>query len=182
MKPIKMKTMSQNLILLGAGLMISNFSIASDSGIRIATVDMQKALQTVDTGKQAKSQLEREFNAKKKELQTEEAAIKKMTDEFKKQSLVMSDEARAKKQGALQERIMKFQELTARSQAEIQQKERDLTQPIIMQLRTIIADSAKKHEYSVVLEKNENSVLYSQDKDDLTSEVILTYDKKNKSE
>jgi outer membrane protein len=154
---------------------------AATEPTRIATVDMQKALQTVDSGKKAKSQLEKDFNTKKKELQTEESAIKKMTEEFKKQSLVMNDEARAKKQGELQERIMKFQELTARSQAEIQQKERDLTQPIVTKLRTIIAEMAKKKDYNLVLEKNENQVLYSQEKDDLTSEVISAFDKQSKS-
>jgi outer membrane protein len=143
---------------------------------------MQKAIQTVESGKKAKAQLERDFNAKKKELQTEETAIKKMSEEFKKQSLAMSDEARAKKQGELQERIMKFQELTGRSQAEIQQKERDLTQPIITKLRTVIAEAAKKREYAVVLEKNENTVLYSLEKDDLTDEVVAAYNKQNKAD
>src|SRR3954463_3237600 len=126
---------------------------AATEDIKIGVVDMQLALQSVEAGKKAKSQLEKEFNAKKKELQSEEASIKKMTEEFKKQSLVMSDEARGKKQGELQERILKFQELTARSQSEIQQKERDLTQPIIGKLRGIIADTAKKRSYTVVLEK-----------------------------
>jgi outer membrane protein len=180
MKPIMMKSVYKNLGLVVFGFGISNLSMAAIE-TKIGTVDMQKALQSVETGKKAKAQLEKDFNAKKKELQGEEASIKKMTEEFKKQSLVMSDEARGKKQGELQERIMKFQELTARSQSEIQQKERDLTQPIIVKLRTIIADAAKKHDYSVVLEKNENSVLYSQEKDDLTNEVISTFDKQHKT-
>jgi len=171
---------TRKMVVTGLGLFVGVLHFGhptfAATDLKIGTVDMQKALQSVDAGKKAKAQLEKDFNAKKKELQGEEAAIKKMTEEFKKQSLVMSDEARAKKQGELQERIMKFQEQTARSQAEIQQKERDLTQPIISKLKTIIADAAKKHEYGVVLEKNESSVLYSQDKDDLTAEVISTYD------
>lgn len=138
---------------------------------------MQRALQTVDSGKKAKAQLEKEFNAKKKDLQAEETAIKKMGEEFKKQSLVLSDEARMKKQGEIQERIMKFQETTARSQAEIQQKEGELTEPIIHKIRKIIGELAKKKGYSVILEKNENTVLFSLEKDELTEEVISLYDK-----
>jgi outer membrane protein len=148
--------------------------------IKIGTVDMQKALQSVEAGKKAKSQLEKEFNAKKKELQGEETAIRKMGEEFKKQSLVLSDEARTKKQGEIQERIMKLQEETARSQTEIQKKEQDLTLPIITKLRGIIGEVAKQRGYSVVLERNENMVLFSQDKDDLTGEVISIYNKQNK--
>ncbi|OFZ79637.1 MAG: hypothetical protein A2583_04190 [Bdellovibrionales bacterium RIFOXYD1_FULL_53_11] len=144
---------------------------------KIGTVDMQKALQTVDAGKKAKSALEKEYNKKKSDLQKEEAAIKKMGEEFKKQSLVLSDDARIKKQSEIQERIMKFQELTARSQAEIQGRERELTEPLIGKLRSIIGDMAKQKGYTVVLEKNENTVLFSLEKDDMTAEVITAFNK-----
>src|SRR3954471_21754695 len=100
--------------MLMTSLGLSGFSgaarAAEESGVKIATVDMQRALQTVDAGKKAKAQLEKEFNKKKQELQTEEAAIRKMGEEFKKQSLALSEDARAKKQQELQERVMKFQE------------------------------------------------------------------------
>lgn len=148
--------------------------------IKIGTVDMQRALQTVEAGKKAKGVLEKEFNAKKKELQNEETAIKKLSEEFRKQSLALSDEARGKKQGELEERIMKFREQTARSQAEIQQKEQELTLPIIKNLRSVIANLAKEKNYTVVLEKNENTVLFSMDKDDLTEDVISAYNKAHK--
>ncbi len=155
-------------------------SFASEGTQRVAVVDMQKALQLVEAGKKARSQLEHEFNAKKVEFQKEEAAIKKMNEDFQKQSLVMNDEARIKKQGELQNRILKFQQATQQSQEEIQVKERSLTQPIVVKMRAIISDLAKKKNYSIVLEKNENFVLHSEDKDDLTSEVVSTFDKGSK--
>ena len=168
-----------SIITAVAALFISGQVFAQDT--KIGVVDMQKALQTVEAGKNAKATLEKEFNAKKKQLQTEEASIKKLGEEYKKQSLVMNDEAKAKKQNELQERYMKFQELTARSQTEIQQKEQELTRPIITRLRTIISDIAKQKGYAVVLEKNENTVLFSQDKDDLTGEVVTAFNKAPKS-
>ena len=175
-----MKISVKKLGTLSAILMFSASSFAL-AEVKVATVDMQRAIQSVAKGKKAKEQLEKEFNAKKKELQAEESSIKKMGEEFKKQSLVMSDEARSKKQAELQERIMRFQELTARSQVEIQTKERDLTQPIVGKLRVIITDMAKKKNYSLVLEKNENTVLFSEDRDDLTDEVIQAFDQQTKS-
>lgn len=146
---------------------------------RIGTVDMQKALETVDAGKKAKSQLDKEFAAKKKEIQAEESTLRKMTEEFKKQSLVMNDDARKKREAEIQARIMKFQESTGRSEMEIQQKQRELTGPILNKLRSIINEVAKSKGYTVILEKNENMVLFSPDKDDLTAEVVATFNKKN---
>jgi Skp family chaperone for outer membrane proteins len=97
---------------------LAAFAADEPAAGKIGTVDMQKALQSVEDGKKAKAELEKSFNAKKKELQTEEASIKKMGEEFRKQSLVMNEEARAKKQGEIQERIMKFQELTQRADSD----------------------------------------------------------------
>jgi outer membrane protein len=175
------KTVFKNLSMLALATSLLTIYPAAAEEAKFGVVDMQKALQSVEVGKKAKAQLEKDFNSKKKELQSEEGALKKMTEDFKKQSTVMSDEARAKKQAELQERYMKFQETTARSQMEIQQKERDLTQPIVGRMRGIIADLAKKKNYSMVFEKNENTVLYSLDKDDLTQEVISAFDKQSKT-
>ncbi len=145
------------MILLGNAGALAELSVP-----KVAVVDMQKALQTVEEGKKAKSQLETAFNSKKKELQNEESAIKKMGEEFKKQAAVMNDDARGKKQ------------------AEIQQKERDLTSPIINRLRGVIGEIAQSKGATVVLEKNENNVLFSLEKDDLTADVITAYNKKVK--
>ena len=147
---------------------------------KIGTVDMQKALQTVEAGKKAKTQLEKEFNTKKKMLDDEQNAIKKLTEEFKKQSMVLNDEARMKKQTEIQERMAKFQDQMMRSQTEIQQKEASLTAPIVKSLKDLIKDVAAKKGYQMVLDKNEAMVIFSQEKDDLTEEVVKTYNSKNK--
>ena len=157
--------------------LMAGAATARAEDMKIGTVDMQKALQTVDSGKKAKAQLEKEFNAKKKDIQAEEASIRKAGEELEKQSLVMNEEAKNKKRAELQQRIMKLQESTARSQAELQQKERDLTKPIIDKLREIIGELAKQKGYTMVLEKNENTVLFSQDKDDLTQQVVDKFNK-----
>lgn len=163
------------MVMVGA----ARTSVAAEESFKIGMVDMQKALMSVEAGKKARASLEKEFNAKKQEIQKEEGAIKKLGEEFKKQSLVMSDEARGKKQGEIQERIMKLQEFTAKSQQEIQMKEQELTKPILEKLRGIIGEMAKQKGYTLVLEKNENMVLFSQEKDDLTQDVITTFNKKN---
>jgi outer membrane protein len=147
---------------------------------KIGFIDMQKAIQSVETGKKAKSDLEKQIAAKKAELQKEDESIKKAAEEFKKQSLVMNDEARNKKAGELNERNMRFQEKVARSQGELQQKEQELTQPIVDGLKTVTAEVAKSKGYGTVLVKNDAFVVYSQEKDDLTNDVIAAFNKKKK--
>jgi len=178
--------MLKNWVRLGFGLMtwsavgMMSLSGAIADDVKLGVVDMQKALQSIDAGKQAKATLEKEFNSKKKELQSEEASIKKMADDAKKQAAAWSESHRAKKQAEIQEKIMKFQELTARSQAEIQRKEQELTEPLIRSLRSIVEELAKKRNYAMVLEKGGTTVLFHQEKDDLTDEVIAAFNKQSK--
>lgn len=146
----------------------------------IGTVDMQKALRTVDAGKKAKEKLEGIFNKKKEELQKEEANLKKIHQDLQKQSSVLSESALGKKQAELQQKVAAFQENTARSQMELQKKEQELTAPIIDKLKELVQTLAKKKNYTMVLEKNENTVLFSLEKDDFTEEVIKEFDKQNK--
>jgi len=156
----------------------SQAAIAKGGDLRVATVDMQRAIQTVSEGKKARKSLETAFNKKKRELQKEEAEIKKLHEELKKQSLAMNEKALGQKQAEIQKRVMALQEKTARSQMEIQRREQELTKPIVERLRKVISGMAKKRGYSLVLERNENNVLYSLAKDDLTEEVIKGYNKK----
>ncbi len=155
---------------------VSSLALASE--FKIAVVDLQKALQSVEAGKKAKASLEKEFNDKKKVLETEENSIKKMTEDFKKQSLVLSEDAKAKKQNEIQERVLKYRELFGKSQMEIQGRERELTDPIIQKLKGVVEEMGNKKGYTMIVEKNENAILFSAAKEDLTEEVIKEFNKK----
>lgn len=171
----------KTLTILSLALGLTTSAMAEADATKIATVDMQKALQTVDSGKKAKSQLEKEFNTKKKMLDDEQNAIVKLEGEFKKQTMVLNDEAKEKKFQELQERKMKFQQQLMRSQTEIQQKEGELTAPIIKNLKELAKELAGKKGYHMVLDRsNEQTIIFSQEKDDLTDDLVKAYNAKNK--
>jgi outer membrane protein len=169
-----------NVLALVLGFTASAAFAEEATATKIATVDMQKALQTVDAGKKAKGQLEKEFNSKKKMLDDEQNAIVKLEGEFKKQTMVLSDDAKEKKFQELQERKMKFQQQLMRSQTEIQQKEGELTAPIVKSLKELVKEIAAKKNYQMVLDRNEQTVIFSQEKDDLTEDLVKAYNAKNK--
>ena len=166
--------------VLGGLFFVNRSASTSESpAIKIGTVDMQEVLQTINAGQEARKKLETEFNAKKKELQKKENQLKEATELFKKQASVLSEKARMEKQNKIQEQIMAFQQETGKAQMDIQQKERELTQPLLENIRKIVAKLAEERQYTLVLEKNENTVLYSLAKDDLSKEVITRMNKKN---
>ncbi len=163
-------------IVIAALLMSSSIAVAAEQ--KIGLVDMQKAIQETSEGKKAKHELEADFNKKKKDLEKKEGDIKKMNEDLEKKALVMADDVKAKKQQEIQMEMRKYQETVAKSQMDIQKHERDLTQPIIVKLRKIIEDIAKKDGLSMVLEKSDQLVLYSVNGVDLTERVIKEFDSK----
>jgi outer membrane protein len=170
-----MKLLNKTLVLtmivgLGSG------AKAATEELKIGFVDMQKAIQEVASGKKAKKELEEEFNKKKKELEKKEADIKKMGEDFEKRSMAMNEDARMKKQQELQGEMRKYQETAGKAQMEIQKRERELTQPIVTKLRSIIEDIAKKENYTMILERQENSVMFAKKEIDLTERIIKEHD------
>lgn len=169
----------RHLILISALFMFGSMSALAAGDFKMATVDMQRALQTVDMGKKAKSTLEKEFNEKKKQLGTEEEAIKKMTEDLKKQASVLSAESRMKKEGDIQDRMMKYRELFGKSQFDIQNRERELTEPIIGMLREVVGELGKSKGFTLIIEKGSDAIIYSSGGEDVTEAVIQAFNKKH---
>ncbi|MFV8258536.1 OmpH family outer membrane protein [Bdellovibrio bacteriovorus] len=143
---------------------------------KVGFVDMQKAIQSTSAGKKAKTELETEFNKKKKELEKKEADLKKMGEDLEKKKSVLSEEALGKKQAEFQEEMLKYRDVVGKSQIEIQKKERELTAPILDKMKKVIAKLAKDKGYTLVLE-NSQMVLYATADADLTTEVIAAFEK-----
>lgn len=163
----------KKVILILASIFIGNIVFANS---KVGYVDMQRAVQSTSAGKKAKSDLEAEFNKRKKELDKKKADIEKMDQDLQKKKAVLSEEVMNKKQMELQEEMMKFQKVVAENQLEIQKKEKELTMPILEKMRKVIEKVAQDKQFALVLEKNEQNVLFAQKDADLTDEVIKSFE------
>lgn len=147
---------------------------------KMGYVDLQKALQTTEAGKTAKTNLQKEFEKKKSEFEKQQKDLQKEAEQFEKKSAILNDSARAAKQAELQKKVMEFQRAASESQMKLQERERELTKPILEELRAIIESLAKERKLQLVIEKNEGAVLYAESGSDLTEEVITRFNSKKK--
>lgn len=153
-----------------------SFSIAHGQ-TKIAVVDMQKAVQATAAGKKAKTELEAEFNKKKKELEKKETDLKKMGEDLERKKAVLSEDAFMKKQAEFQEEMMKYRDVVGKSQLEIQKKERELTAPILERMKKTIESIAKDKGFDLVVE-NTQMILFSAKSSDITDDVVKAFEKK----
>ena len=170
-------------LALGITLLVSINAFASDppaGGLRVAYVDLQKALHTVEAGKTAKSQLEKDLATKRTELEKMQAQLQTEAEQFEKKAAILNDAAKAQKQAELQKKFADFQKNATESQVDLQKRERELTKPLIDELRAIIEGIGKEKSYQLILEKNEGAVLYAESGSDLTEQVIEKFNVKHK--
>lgn len=162
-------------------LAMAAIAISANAGASTyAYVDLQKAMETVKDGANAKAKLEKEFNEKKKMITNREEEIKKMTAEYQKKQLVMSNDKKAEEEQKIQKKMMEYREIVQQSETQMQKRQMELTQPIIDNIKDVVSEIAAKAKYDLVYEKNQSGIFFASNAKDVTDEVIKGYDEKNK--
>ncbi len=142
--------------------------------IKIAYVDLQRALEETDEGKHAKAKLKADFDKKQKELDQRQEALKKKKADIDKQAAILKPEAMAQKQQELQQEVIQLQETFMRLQKDLQEKEATETGRIFKKMKGVIAQIAQAEGVTFVLEAN-TGILYAPPSMDLTNELIRKY-------
>jgi Skp family chaperone for outer membrane proteins len=131
-------------------------------------------------GKKAKKSLEGIAKTKEDKLKKMEADLKVKGDDFKKKASIYDEATTKKKQMELQKEFYDLQQLLGQSQNELRQKEEEALKPIVTLIRQQIETIAKKENYTIVLERSENLVLFAKKEIDLTDQVVKAYEKAKK--
>lgn len=154
---------------------VSAMAAATDPS-RVALVNIQEAIRSTGDGKKAEQTLRKEMEDMQKKLQADGKKIQDAMEDLRKQAMVMDEKTRREKEEAIQQQIMKLREQEAKNQQKFQERDQEISQPIIKKIREIVASISKEKGYTLVIDGG--NVIYAQDKDDITQEVIKRYDSK----
>jgi outer membrane protein len=150
--------------------------------LRLATVDLQRALNECDSGKKAKEDFKSQVDKLQADLNKQKGDIEKIKDEVEKKGMVLKDEERKNIERDYQKRLRDFQRTYKDSQAELQQRDNELTSEILRDLQEVIAEYGAKQNYTLILEaSNTGAVLYNSRSIDITDAVIQEYNSKRKN-
>ncbi len=160
------------------------FLIAIAGSVRaevvVGKVDIQHILVTINEGKKVREELKKKYDGRQGELKKDEEKIKKLQEDLQKQSAVLNDSARSKKEQEINERIIAIQKKSQEYQQEIQEMEQKLKKPILEKLRGVIEDVSKEAKVDMTFEVSTAPIVYAKSKKDLTEDVIKAYNKKYK--
>lgn len=163
-----------SLVALAAPALVASKAHA-DPPIKIAVVDMQRALHETEDGRKAKAQLKKLFEDRQKTLDKQQNDLKSMKDSLDKQHDVLTPAVLSKKQEELQKAFADLQSTYMEFQRELQSKEGELTKDIIERMQRIMRHVGQTEGYTLVLERNESGVVYVPSNYDLTDLLIQRY-------
>ena len=160
--------------LLLACLVMGMPALAKAADLKIGTVSTNEVLQISEAGKSAIAQLNAKGEAKQKELQRTNEEFKRLEDDYRKKSVTLSAEAKAKQQGELEQKARKMMEDQQSFGQQLEQEQKRLMDPLFKVFQQVLADYAKKNGFTFILEKQ--VLLFYAPTSDVTADITKEFD------
>ena len=165
------------ILLLGGGLLAGP---AGSAEFKIASVDIQKAVNECNAGKDAKKDITKEVEKFQRLIAEKQKDLQTMKETLEKQAAMLNPDARAAKEKEYQSKLRDFQRWGEDYQNDLNQKRTEKERAISQSLQKVIQKLGADEGYTLILEKNEAIVLYASKVIDITDRVIKLYDSQKK--
>ena len=163
----------RHAVVLAVVLSLPAAAVRAD--IKIGYVDVQRALNEVEDGRDAKAKLKKEFDDKQRMLDEKQEELRVIKEDIDKQSGLLTPEAKQEKLNDLQKKMLELQQMYMNMQKDLQEREGQVTKGIFERMNRVLNQIAEEENYGLILERNESSILYVCGYMDLTNEVICKY-------
>ena len=173
---LKKVTIVIGIIVLMGGYLDSVLS----AEVKIGYVDIQKAVNECNAGKEAKKSIAKELEKFQRLYAEKQKELQAMKDTIEKQAPMLTPEARTSKEKEFQLKGREFQRWVEDYQNELNQKRMEVERTISMGLQKVIQKVGTEEGYTLIVEKNETIVLFAAKSIDLTDKIIKLYDSQRK--
>jgi outer membrane protein len=159
----------------GASLLTAAPAAAEGTPIKIAVIDVRRAIAETEAGLRVQAQLKRIFDTRQGELETKNRQLQTDKEALEKeaQSGKTPKEALQKKYERLLQADAELQRLQVDSQREMARKEQELTTPILSGILEAVKRIAAQEGFEMVLEKS--AVPYFRGDLELTDRAIQMF-------
>jgi outer membrane protein len=164
------------LVLMGGLLMKPGWS----AELKVGSVDIQKAVNECNAGKEAKKVIMKEVEKFQQQIAEKQKDLQQIKDSLEKQAPMLNPDARAAKEKDFQARTREFQRWGEDNQNELNQKRMEIERNIAIGLQKVIQKVGADEGFTLILENNEQIVLYTSKAIDITDRVIKAYDAQKK--
>src|SRR5580700_3832694 len=138
--------------------------------MKVAVVDVQRAVMQTEDGLRAQATLKKLFDSRQQELNKRQQELGRQKEEIDKQAKVLSQAALQKKADDWQKQMVELQTTFVEYNKELEKKQKELTDPIFERVVTSIKRIAGTDGYDLIVDRA--TVAFSRSDLDLTDRVI----------
>ena len=157
-------------------ILLGWFGSVLGADLKIAYVDIQRAVNESNAGKDAKKVITKEVEKFQAQIADKQKILQNMKESLEKQAPMLNPDARVTREKEYQNKLREFQRWGEDTQNEINQKRMDMERNISLGLQKVIQKVGADEGYTLILEKNESIVLYVSKALDITDRVLKAYD------
>ena len=151
-------------------LLLAGGPAFSADPVKIGVVDLQKILETSNSGKAAQNELKAQRDKMQADMKQRGNEIQEIESRMQREAMVMSKETREEKEREHRIKVSDFQALQRKYQSDLQEIERKLMGKLQTEITSLVSDIAKKDGYLLVI--SNIGVIYSLPSTDLTERLI----------
>jgi len=169
-----------SIVALWAGMicLVSSSAMAAEDK-QIVTVNIQDVLLGSSAGQGIKMVLEEKVAEFQSKFQIEQDEVDSMRAEIEKKSSVWSQQVREEKERDYQKRVRELQLKSEDAQFELQQFEKQVMEPVVQELQTVIAEMGEKNGYAMIIDSRAG-LLYFDKALDISESVKKELDSRQK--
>jgi outer membrane protein len=171
-----MKMVGKKLSVVIGMILLGWFGSVWAADLKIAYVDIQKAVNESNAGKDAKKLITKDVEKFQGQIADKQKVLQTMKESLEKQAPMLNPDARATREKEYQNKLREFQRWGEDTQNEINQKRMEIERNISIGLQKVIQKVGADEGYTLILEKNESIVLFVSKALDITDRVIKAYD------
>lgn len=171
-----MTHLHRHAVSLVAAILLSTMAPRLYAQVRIAVVDLQRALNETDDGRRAKARLKRLFKQRQADLDERQNELKALKEEIERASEdgTLSEDALRERAEEYQKAFVELQSTYMEYQRELAEKEADMTSSIIERMEGILQGMGESGGYTMIVERSEGGVIWT-NATDLTDDLVTRY-------
>ena len=139
---------------------------------RMGFVDLPRIMEATGMTEASDAEAKKVVTEARARLESEQQAIQKMQEDFKRDEAIMSESQRSSKQQAIQSRMQAYQQMAVDLQQEINRKKMQHAARALQPVQKVIAEIAAQEGLNAVFERSDSALLFVDDSMDLTDRVI----------
>jgi outer membrane protein len=145
---------------------------------KVAVINLQRLLSETSAGKKVKENLAGFSKNRQALMEMEEKELRRMEEDFVKQSSVLSPAAKREREEQFRRRMQEYQQKASELNREVQEKQKDVLEGFRDKSETVVAKVAKRLGLQVVVDRSKGGpTIYHEEGLDISGQVIEEFNR-----